>query len=177
MYRGNMAETHREGRLGFEDTLNFTNTLCVAYTLCSAILRAWIRRGIYGIDDVVIAVATCSTLGFFAANYVALENGAGKPWNSIDHQVKASIASVLTFTISLYLSKSSVVAFLLRLTKDSRQIWLYRICLACMAIMALASILLLTCGWPHEPEHYWTSGSSGSSACSVQVRYFHQLSV
>jgi hypothetical protein len=82
--RGKMAETHREGRLGFEDTLNFTNTLCVAYTLCSAILRAWIRRGIYGIDDVVIAVATCSTLGFFAANYVDLENGAGKPWHYIE---------------------------------------------------------------------------------------------
>jgi hypothetical protein len=84
VYRRSMAETHREGRLGFEDTLNFANTLCVAYILCSAILRGWIRRGIYGIDDLVIAAATFSTLGFFAANYVALENSAGKPWHYIE---------------------------------------------------------------------------------------------
>jgi len=78
-----MAEAHK-GRVGFEDTLNFTNSLCVAYTLCSAILRGWIRRDIYGIDDVVIAAATLTTLGFFAANYVALEHGAGKPWSYIE---------------------------------------------------------------------------------------------
>jgi hypothetical protein len=44
-----------------------------------------------------------------------------------------------------------------------------------MAIMALASILLLTCGWPNEPEHYWAS-SSGSSGCSIQVRDLHHIS-
>lgn len=93
-----MAEAHREGRLGFEDTLNFANTLCIAYTLCSAILRGWIRRGIYGIDDIVIAVATVATLGHFAANYVALDNGAGKPWHYIEatHDV-ASFNRVRTF--------------------------------------------------------------------------------
>jgi hypothetical protein len=98
IYRGNMAETHREGRLGFEDTLNFANTLCVAYTLCSAIRRGWIRRGIYGIDDLVVAAATFSTLGFFAANYVALEHGAGKPWHYIEaaHDV-ASFNRVRSF--------------------------------------------------------------------------------
>jgi hypothetical protein len=78
-----MAEAHK-GRVGFEDTFKFTNSLCVAYTLCSAILRGWIRRDIYGIDDVVIAAATLTTLGFFAANYVALEHGAGKPWNYVE---------------------------------------------------------------------------------------------
>jgi hypothetical protein len=78
-----MAEPHKS-RVGFEDTLNFTNSLCVAYTLCSAVLRGWIRRDIYGVDDVVIAAATLTTLGFFAANYVALDHGAGKPWSYID---------------------------------------------------------------------------------------------
>jgi len=98
-----MAETHREGRLGFEDTLNFTNTLCVAYTLCSAILRGWIRRGIYGIDDLVIAAATFSTLGFFAANYVALEHSAGKPWQYIE-----ASHDVASFNrVGLYDSKSN----------------------------------------------------------------------
>lgn len=85
-----MAEAHK-GRVGFEDTFNFTNSLCVAYTLCSAILRGWIRRDIYGVDDAVIAAATLTTLGFFAANYVALEHGAGKPWSYIEdaHDVAA----------------------------------------------------------------------------------------
>jgi hypothetical protein len=78
-----MAEPHKS-RVGFEDTLNFTNSLCVAYTLCSAVVRGWIRRDIYGIDDVVVAAATITTLGFFAANYVALDYGAGKPWDYID---------------------------------------------------------------------------------------------
>lgn len=74
-----MAEPHKD-RLGFEDTVNFTNSLFLAYTLCSATLRGWYRRGIYGIDDVVIAAATLTTLGYFAANYVALRCGIGKPW-------------------------------------------------------------------------------------------------
>jgi len=92
-----MAEAHK-GRVGFEDTFNFTNSLCVAYTLCSAILRGWIRRDIYGIDDVVIAAATLTTLGFFAANYVALEHSAGKPWSYIEdaHDV-ASFDQVCSF--------------------------------------------------------------------------------
>jgi hypothetical protein len=47
-------------------------------------VRGWIRRDIYGIDDVVVAAATITTLGFFAANYVALDYGAGKPWDYID---------------------------------------------------------------------------------------------
>lgn len=78
-----MVEPHKD-RLGFEDTVNFTNSLFLAYTLLCAVVRAWYRRGIYGIDDVVIAAATLSSLGYFAANYVALKYGAGKPWSYIE---------------------------------------------------------------------------------------------
>lgn len=74
----------RRGRLGFEDSLNFTNSLCLAYVLCSAVLRGWIRRGIYGLDDVVIAIGTLVTTGHFVANYIALEHGAGKPWDYME---------------------------------------------------------------------------------------------
>ena len=69
---------------------------------------------------------------------------------------------------SLYLSKSSVVAFLLRLTKDRRQIWLYRICLICLGLIGLASVLLPTAGWPLGAGHYWAS-SSDESTCATQV--------
>lgn len=87
-----MAEARR-GRLGFEDTLTFTNSLCLAYTLCSGILRAWIRRNTYGVDDAVIVVATCAMFSQFASVYVALDHGAGKPWQYIDtgHDVGAFI--------------------------------------------------------------------------------------
>lgn len=79
------------------------------------------------------------------------------------------MASIVFFTISLYLSKSSVVAFLLRLTKDRRQILLYRICLICLGAVGLASVLLPTAGWPLEAGHYWAS-SSDESTCATQVR-------
>jgi hypothetical protein len=79
------------------------------------------------------------------------------------------MASIVFFTISLYLSKSSVVAFLLRLTKDRRQILLYRICLICLGAIGLASVLLPTAGWPLEAGHYWASSSDGPT-CATQVR-------
>lgn len=79
------------------------------------------------------------------------------------------MASIVFFTISLYLSKSSVVAFLLRLTKDRRQILLHRICLIGLGAIGLASALLLTAGWPLEAGHYWAS-SSDEPTCAMQVR-------
>ena len=84
------------------------------------------------------------------------------------------MVSIVFFTISLYLSKSSVVAFLLRLTKDRRQILLYRICLICLGAIGLASVLLPTAGWPLEAGHYWAS-SSDDSTCATQVRALFQL--
>ena len=79
------------------------------------------------------------------------------------------MASIVFFTMSLYLSKSSVVAFLLRLTKDRRQILIYRICLICLGAIGLASALLPTAGWPLEAGHYWAS-SSDENTCATQVR-------
>lgn len=77
-----MAEV-RKGRLGYEDTLNFVNSLCLTYVLCSAVLRAWIRRGIYGIDDIIVAVATVVSLAHAGSVYAALKHGAGQPWRHI----------------------------------------------------------------------------------------------
>ena len=48
-------------------------------------LRGWIRRGIYGFDDVLIAIGTLVTTCHFVANYIALEHGAGKPWDYMEH--------------------------------------------------------------------------------------------
>lgn len=87
-----MAEARR-GRVGYEDTLTFTNSLCLAYTLCSGVLRAWIRRGTYGIDDAVIVAATCALLSQFAAVYVAIDHGAGQPWHYIETVHSLSVFS------------------------------------------------------------------------------------
>jgi len=76
-------QQHHHHRLGYEDSLNFTTSLCLAYLLTVSVLRAWIRQGIYGSDDGVIAAATLFCLGHIVANYVALEEGAGKPWSVI----------------------------------------------------------------------------------------------
>ena len=116
-----MAEAHK-GRVGFEDTFNFTNSLCIAYTLCSAILRGWIRRDIYGVDDAVIAAATLTTLGFFAANYVALEHSAGKPWSYIE-----AAHDVVSFDQVCYLNRLLNELAASALTDSRRHRW-YRSC-------------------------------------------------
>ena len=80
-----MAEP-RNHRLGYEDSLNLTTSICLTYTLCVAILRGWVRRSIYGVDDIVIGVATIIVIGHFASDYLALNYGAGKPWHNIVEQ-------------------------------------------------------------------------------------------
>lgn len=77
-----MAEPPKH-RIGFADSLKFTTSLCLTYTLGVALLRVWVRRGIFGTDDIVICVATVVCLGHFASNYLALAYGAGKPWSLI----------------------------------------------------------------------------------------------
>ena len=75
-----MAEPHNHD-VGYKDSLTLTTSICLTYTLCVTILRAWIRRSNYGLDDVVIAIATLICLGHFACNYVAIKYGAGAPWS------------------------------------------------------------------------------------------------
>ena len=68
---------------GYQDTLNLTISLCLTYTLCIACVRIWIRKGAFGSDDLVIAVATVLTLCHSAASYAALAAGVGIPWSSL----------------------------------------------------------------------------------------------
>lgn len=77
-----MADTVRH-RIGYSDAFKLTTSLCLTYTLLVAALRTWIRRSIYGVDDIVITVATAICLAHFAANYAALHYGAGDPWDLI----------------------------------------------------------------------------------------------
>jgi len=68
---------------GYEDALNLTISLCLTFSLCIACVRIWIRKGAFGIDDFVIAVATTIALGNSAASYVSLADGMGLPWSKL----------------------------------------------------------------------------------------------
>lgn len=74
-----MAEPPKH-RIGYEDTLNLVTSLCLTYTLVVAGLRAWVRRGLNGMDDAVILLAVVLAIGLFASNYIALGDGAAKTW-------------------------------------------------------------------------------------------------
>lgn len=185
-----MAETARH-RIGYADALKLTTSLCLCYTLIVAGLRTWIRRSIYGVDDVVITVATLISLGHFTANYAALNYGAGDPWKSISknemkslnqvrllrshlHQLltlvlQATIASVATFVLALYTSKAAVVTFLARISKQNKHALVYWSCLGFVVAAGIASIFIVLVGWPNK-SGYYLAFSINSESCNVQVR-------
>lgn len=65
---------------GYVRALNLTVSLCLTYTLCIACVRIWIRKGVFGVDDLTVFLATLATLGHTGSSYAALANGLGKPW-------------------------------------------------------------------------------------------------
>jgi hypothetical protein len=69
--------------IGHVDALNLTVSLCLCYTLCIALVRLWIRRGAFGVDDLVVLAATLVTLGHTGSSYAGLAAGLGKPWTDI----------------------------------------------------------------------------------------------
>lgn len=147
-------------RIGYADALKLTTSLCLTYTLLVAGLRTWVRRSIYGVDDIVVSVATVICLGHFAANYAALSYGAGDPWNSISqadvHSLnQASFASVATFVLALYTSKAAVIAFLARISQQKQHVLLYWTCLGLVVASGLASVFLVTLGWPLKTGYYF----------------------
>jgi hypothetical protein len=127
--------------LGHVDVLNLTVSLCLCYTICIALVRLWIRRGAFGIDDVVVLVATAVTLSHTGTSYIALADGLGKPWNR--HQdrqgsgelercmciaiyprfktmlssLQTLIAGVVTFITALYISNFGAPPFLAALPR------------------------------------------------------------
>jgi hypothetical protein len=70
---------HRDG---FQNSLSFTISLCLVFTIAVAAARFWIRRGSYGIDDAIIAFGTVTSLVRTGLNYSALQLGMGQPAQS-----------------------------------------------------------------------------------------------
>ena len=177
---------------GRVEALNLTISLCICYTLCIALVRLWIRRGAFGVDDLVVLAATLATLGHTGTSYAALSLGLGKPWSEIGNSGKlpelnavgyncanptrsegltvsqASIAGAVTFTIALYISKIGVLAFLSRITKNKTQLLIYHACHLLVAVFGFISILVVTVDCPSPSSYYWAFFAN-RTACDSQV--------
>jgi hypothetical protein len=83
--------------IGHVDALNLTVSLCLCYTLCIALVRLWIRRGAFGVDDLVVLAATLVTLGHTGSSYAGLAAGLGRSWIDIkESQDLAKLNTVCT---------------------------------------------------------------------------------
>ncbi|KYG42468.1 hypothetical protein M433DRAFT_7122 [Acidomyces richmondensis BFW] len=159
---------------GYEDALNLTISLCLTFSLCIACVRIWIRKGAFGIDDFVIAVATAITLGNAAASYVSLADGMGLPWfklqrsDSLSSLEMATIAGVISFIIALYVSKCAMLFFLCRITKTPAQIKLFRACNVIVAVLGVLSALIATIACPTNSGYYWAFYANRTS-CPSQI--------
>jgi hypothetical protein len=178
--------------IGHVDALNLTVSLCLCYTICIALVRLWIRRGAFGVDDLVVLVTTVVTLSHTGTIYAALADGMGKPWMDIKaskdlaalntvcmhpsiHDPRtmltipqASIAGVVTFIIALYTSKIGVLAFLSRITKNRTQVLGYYACCALVATFGVMSVLIVTVGCSSPSGYYWAFYEN-SVRCDSQV--------
>lgn len=187
--------------LGFSDSVNVTVSLCLTYTLLLSCVRIWIRKGAFGVDDLVIAIATLVSFGHTAADYVALANGLGTPWahilddenlsslNAVNHSSpnvtshndadlltpdQASMAGIVTYVVSLYLSKCAMISFLGRITKTHSRFSLYHACNAMTAMIGVASLLTVTIDCPSDSDYYWAFHSN-TLTCPSQVSLFLPL--
>lgn len=91
------------------DGVNLAISLCLTYIICISCLRIWIRRGAFGVDDAVIAVATLLTFGHTAVDYVALSAGLGKSWRGLEDEGK--LKSLNAVRIAVHRSCQGRTAF------------------------------------------------------------------
>lgn len=135
-------------------------SLAVTYVICVSCVRLWIRKGSYGSDDAVIAVATVMSFAHTAVDYLALANGLGSPNDRIEDALNlptlnaASLAGVVLFTVSLYLTKCATLTFVSRITKAKSQIVLYHSVNGLVATIGLVSVLIVSVACPPE-TYYW----------------------
>lgn len=67
---------------GYQDGTNLAVSLCLTYVVRISMVRIWIRKGSYGSDDIVIAIATTISFLHTAVDYIALANGLGTSWDA-----------------------------------------------------------------------------------------------
>ncbi|SMQ46407.1 unnamed protein product [Zymoseptoria tritici ST99CH_3D7] len=167
-------------RQAYGDVVAFTISLCLCFTVCIALLRVWIRRSAYGVDDVVIGIATLVSLGHTGSSYAALASGLGGKWTTISSSKtdlaklnQATTAGIVLFFLALYLSKCAMLSFLVRITKTPSQILTYRICAGVVGLFGILSIVISTAGCPARPasSYYWAFRENAGRCPSLDIRW------
>ena len=83
---------------GNSDGVNLTTSLCLTYIICISCVRLWIRKGSYGSDDLVIAVATIISFAHTATDFLALAYGLGRPWEQISGREGLEVLNAVSTT-------------------------------------------------------------------------------
>jgi hypothetical protein len=84
---------------GYVDALTLAVSLCLTYTLCIACVRIWIRKGQFGYDDLIVFVATITTLGHTGSSYVGIANGLGRSWPDMQEEYHLEKLNAVSFIV------------------------------------------------------------------------------
>ncbi|KAL8939076.1 MAG: hypothetical protein Q9216_003554 [Gyalolechia sp. 2 TL-2023] len=131
------------------EALKVAISLCLCYTLCIAFLRVYIRRKFYSWDDWIALAATVLSLGQYAAEYVAIGNGFGRPIDVILNGAnllainKANYAGLVLWILALFVSKCAAVVFMSRFAQPGRHRKEILFLLVMVIILGLSSLLAL----------------------------------
>lgn len=136
--------------------------LCLCYTLCILVLRGFIRWRTYGIDDAIVLISTIVALAFFGCGYASAATGLGRPDAELDLQQslveqlnEVILAGNLTWIVSLCVSKTIIVAMLLRTTQTRSHRRVQHGVGLLLAAQCVISIVLLTSKCSHSRELAW----------------------
>ena len=84
-----MSDTNtRRQHTGKVDALNLAFSLCLCYSLYIALMRSWIRRGTFGVHDLIALAAILVTQGHTGSSYAALMFGSEKLWIEVSSSGK-----------------------------------------------------------------------------------------
>lgn len=117
--------------------------LSIIYTGLSCLLRIWIKRGLYGWDDLLLIAGTVVHFAQTIPIFTALRHGLAQ-FNSNTYpndwavSGKAFLASEVLTLVALGLSKCSVLAMMLRVFTPDRA--LTRLWKACFAFSVLSAL-------------------------------------
>ncbi|CAD0111909.1 unnamed protein product [Aureobasidium uvarum] len=161
--------------LGYADSLNVAISICLTYTLIFTCVRVHLRRNSFGVDDVVVIVATVAVIAHFAASYACLTAGLGKPYDVIKENIgrlsSTAIASAVTFVLALYAAKIAALVFLMRIQSKTRSTYFYPILILVYSVLAVASAMTIAAGCPPASGYYWDFAGNKGSCPSEEGRW------
>ncbi|GAB7350013.1 hypothetical protein MBLNU459_g0688t2 [Dothideomycetes sp. NU459] len=154
------ASTDVIQHVGYTDSLNVAISICLTK---------------YGLDDLFVGIATLMTLIHFGTSYATLADGMGKPaiilLVSFGRLNTSAVAGVVTFILSLYLSKITALVFMLRIASVKKTVIIYHACIAVTALFGIASLLAVTVDSPTQSGYYWDLAGNHARYPSQHTRW------